>query len=118
MNTGLFLIAAFMLIGMDFPEGTDDNDLFTNYIAASHKRSYITLTEGFGNLNPLYFEAHLAPTYLIHLKEEHRWAVELSPQMVIRMRREPSFPIKTPSYMPRITTTSILTITSVSCVSG
>ncbi len=103
MNSGIFIITALMLIGMDIPEEANNNDWFTDYIAANHKRSYITLTEGLGNLNPLYFEAHLAPTYLIHLKEEHRWAVELSPQMVIRMRREPSFPIRTPSYMPRIT---------------
>jgi len=103
MNTGMFLVMALMLVGLDMPKNTADGDPFPKYIAASHKRSYITLTEGFGNLNPLYFEAHLAPTYLIHLKEEYKWAIELSPQMVIRMQREPSFPIRTPSYMPRIT---------------
>ncbi len=103
MNTGILILTTLMFIGMDAPKEKADDDKFTKYIAASHKRSYITLTEGIGNIRPLYFEAHLAPTYMIHLKEEYKWAVELSPQMVIRMLREPSFPIRTPSYMPRIT---------------
>ena len=95
-----------MLVGMDTQFLQNDslvNAKFRDYISTSHERSYITVMEGIGNLNPLYFEANLAPYYLIRLKEEYKWAVELSPQILIRMRRESSFPIRTPSYMPRIT---------------
>jgi len=93
------------LISMDIPLDTMDNgeDVFQHYIATNHKRSYITMLEGFGNINPLYFEARITPYYLIRLKDQYRWAVELNPAGIIRMQREKSFPIRSPSYMPRIT---------------
>ena len=93
------------MIGMDLPkpDTSKGNDMFSEYIATSHQRSYITVLEGVGNINPLYFEAAVTPYYLIRLKDEKKWAIELNPKMVIRMQRETSFPIRTPSYMPRIT---------------
>jgi len=104
MNLELFIIGTFMLIGMDIPRDYQDHgDLFQDYIATNHERSYITVLEGFGNMNPLYFEAGISPYYMIRLKEQHRWAIELNPAMRIRMQREASFPIRTPSYMPGIT---------------
>src|SRR6056297_2513567 len=106
MNLGIFLITSMIIVGSDalsIQEDTLKRGNFTDYIETNHRRSYITLFDGLGNLDPLYFEAHLAPYYLIRLKEESKWAIELSPQMAIRMRRESSFPIRTPSYMPRVT---------------
>lgn len=105
MNLGVFLILTTFFIGgdlIDIHNSGEDNS-FRKYIAANHKRSYITLTEGAGNLYPLYFESKIAPYYYIRLKDEYQWAIELSPQMIFRMQRKPSFPIRTPSYMPRIT---------------
>jgi hypothetical protein len=80
----------------------DRFDLKEN-IAANHSRSYISALEGLGNIEPLYFEANLAPYYLIRFKEKYHAAIELSPQVAFRMYREESFPIRTPSYMPRVT---------------
>lgn len=105
MNIGMFLITSLMLIGMDVPkpEENDRGNAFRDYIATNHKRSYITVLEGFGNVNPLYFEARITPYYLIRLKDQYRWAIELNPAGIIRMQRETSFPIRTPSFMPGIT---------------
>lgn len=103
MKTAATILLFFSILNLYAQETEENNDNFRNYIEANHKRSYITVLDGIGNIYPLYFEANLAPYYIIHLKEETKWAIELSPQGILRMRREPSFPIRTPSYMPRIT---------------
>lgn len=53
-------------------------------------------------IDPLWFEANLAPHFLVG---RNNWpiAVDLTPKIVLRMYRENSTPIKTPSYMPRVT---------------
>ena len=91
MNLGLFIITYMTLLGMDLPgrpDSTLTGDAFSRYIATNHERSYITVLEGFGNVDPLYFEATVSPYYLIRLKEQYRWAIELNPRMVLRMQRE------------------------------
>lgn len=106
MNAAIFLISFMLLLGINkvYPQAKPlgKADLKKD-IAANHNRSYITALEGFGNLEPLLFEANLAPYYLIRLREEYHAAIELSPQVAFRMYREESFPIRTPSYMPRVT---------------
>ena len=105
LNIEIFLIISTMLFGMDIPDphNNDRDSTFKKYINTNHKRSYITVLEGIGNIKPLYFEASITPYYLIRLKDEYRWAIELNPAMTFRMQRAESFPIRTPSYMPRIT---------------
>lgn len=103
MKTAAIILLFFYLLNLYAQDTENDNHIFSNFIETNHDRSYITILDGIGNLTPLYFEAYLAPYYIIHLKTKTNWAIELSPQMAIRMRRESSFPIKTPSYMPRVT---------------
>lgn len=106
MNAAIILITFMLLLGINkvYPQEKPlaKSDLKKD-IAANHNRSYITALEGLGNMEPLFFEANLAPYYLIRLKEEYHAAIELSPQVAFRMYREESFPIRTPSYMPRVT---------------
>ncbi len=106
MNAAVFLISFMLLLGISkvYPQPTPmaKTDLKKD-IAANHNRSYITALEGFGNMDPLFFEANLAPYYLIRFREKYHAAIELSPQVTFRMYRKESFPIHTPSYIPRVT---------------
>lgn len=65
--------------------------------------SYITLTGGAGNIEKLIFEADIIPYFLLKLSNSDRWGIELSPEVIMRMYNEESLPVRTPSFMPRIT---------------
>ncbi len=65
--------------------------------------SYITFTGGAGNIEKLIFEADIMPYYLLKLSNSDRWGIELSPEVIMRMYNEESLPVRTPSFMPRIT---------------
>jgi hypothetical protein len=64
--------------------------------------SKIFLGSGFGNLEPLLFEGDLIPYFMLSLKKNVRWGIEISPRIIIRMYNTESFPVRTPSFMPRI----------------
>ncbi|EAY28111.1 hypothetical protein [Microscilla marina] len=65
-------------------------------------RSYITATEGLGNLDtPLLLETSIAPTYFIRFGKSAKLGISISPKVVIRIARKESFPVLTPSYTPR-----------------
>ncbi len=49
----------------------------------------------------LFFEANIAPPFYIALMR--RFAVVLTPKVILRQFAEGSWPVKTPSYMPRVT---------------
>lgn len=65
--------------------------------------SYITFAGGVGNIEKLMFEADIIPYYQLSLSGTDRWGVELSPQVILRMYNEESYPVRTPSFMPRAT---------------
>ena len=65
--------------------------------------SYILFGSGIGNLEPLLFEADIAPYFMLSFSESVRWGVELSPRIIIRMYNQDSYPIRTPSFMPKVT---------------
>ncbi|NHB68836.1 hypothetical protein G8O23_09095 [Bacteroidales bacterium M08MB] len=65
--------------------------------------SYILFGSGLGNMEPLIFEGNLAPYFMISISENVRWGIELSPRIVIRMYNEYSLPVRTPSFMPKVT---------------
>ena len=72
-------------------------------VMSMNDRSYITVTEGFGNMDTrLLFEANIAPTYYIRFGKNSKLGMSISPHVMIRMTREESFPILTPSYMPNV----------------
>ncbi|MFO8235468.1 MAG: hypothetical protein R6U04_08705 [Bacteroidales bacterium] len=65
--------------------------------------SHILFGSGIGNLESLIFEADIAPYFMLSISESVRWGVELSPRIIIRMYNRNSYPIRTPSFMPKIT---------------
>jgi len=65
--------------------------------------SYILLFSGVGNMESLIFEGNIAPYFMIGLRRDVRWGIELSPRIIIRMYNSESHPVKTPSFMPRVT---------------
>ena len=81
----------------------DQQNMMSQYIGMVHSPSYITIKQGIGNLNPLLFEAEIAPYYLVNLSPNGMWAMDISFKGILRMRDERSYPITTPSYMPSLT---------------
>lgn len=65
--------------------------------------SYITFPGDIGNIEPLWFEANLIPNFYIRQSKNSRLMGVLTPQIIIRMYQEESFPVRTPSYRPQIT---------------
>ncbi len=65
--------------------------------------SYVMFGSGIGNLEPLVFEADIIPYFMISLNKNVRWGIELSPRILMRMYDSHSHPVRTPSYMPRVT---------------
>ena len=67
------------------------------------EQSYIIPGSGLGNLDPLIFEADIIPYFMISLSQNARWGIEMSPRIIIRMLNKNSYPVQTPSYMPKAT---------------
>lgn len=71
-------------------------------IRALAEPSYITAFGGVaGNRDPLLFEGNIAPSF--SLAPAGRVGISVTPKVVLRMFRERSLPVRTPSYMPRVT---------------
>ncbi|NQU31909.1 MAG: hypothetical protein HQ521_01635 [Bacteroidetes bacterium] len=64
--------------------------------------SYITFPLDIGNIEPLWFEGNIIPNFLIRKSKNSRLMGVLTPQIIIRMFREESMPVRTPSYMPQV----------------
>src|SRR6478609_558037 len=67
------------------------------------ERSYVTFPIGITGLEPLIFEADLVPNFSVLPRSWHV-ALFLTPKIILRMFAEKSAPVRTPSYMPRLTT--------------
>lgn len=67
-----------------------------------YEPGYLTFAGGIGNMEPLLFEGNIIPYYRIGIDAVKKWAVVLSPQVIVRMYNKYSYPVQTPSYMPRV----------------
>lgn len=67
-----------------------------------YEPGYITFAGGFGNMEPLLFEGNIVPYYRIGLNAIKHWVIVLSPQVILRMYNTESYPVRSPSYEPRI----------------
>ena len=65
--------------------------------------SYVTFPTDIGNIEPLWFEANLIPNFYLRESKNSRLMGVLTPQIILRMYQERSYPVRTPSYMPQIT---------------
>ncbi|NPA68043.1 MAG: hypothetical protein GXO50_05480 [Chlorobi bacterium] len=75
----------------------------TTIAQVNQGNSYITFPTDIGNIESLWFEANLIPNFHIRTNKDARLMGVLTPQMIIRMYQEYSYPVRTPSYMPQIT---------------
>lgn len=64
--------------------------------------SYITFPTDLGNIEPLWFEGNIKPNFLIRTSDDAQLMGVLTPQIILRMYREESYPVRTPSYMPQV----------------
>lgn len=97
------LAPATRLPGQENPAATNPESSFFQTIRANQRDSYITLGGGLGNIDQLIFEARIVPYFLLRTSDDSRWGATLSPDIILRMCAEESYPVKTPSYMPHIT---------------
>jgi hypothetical protein len=90
-----------------FGQNADSNDIgyihLETIVQENSGNSYITFPTDIGNIEPLWFEANLIPSFNIRVSKDSRLMGVLTPQIIIRMYQEESFPVRTPSYMPQIT---------------
>jgi hypothetical protein len=72
-------------------------------VRANLERSYVAFPIGITGLEPLIFEADLVPNFSVLPRSWHV-ALFLTPKIILRMFAQNSAPVRTPSYMPRLTT--------------
>ncbi|MBN2747778.1 MAG: hypothetical protein JXR34_13710, partial [Bacteroidales bacterium] len=65
--------------------------------------SYITFPIDIGNIESLWFEGNIIPNFYLRQSKNSRLMGVLTPQIIIRMYQEESFPVRTPSYIPQVT---------------
>jgi len=103
----IFIISTLILLCFPcvvYPQNADKNTLSAiSTFNMFHDPSYITILGGIGNLESLVFEADIVPYYTLSINRKARWAIELSPRVLLRMYDSKSFPVRTPSFLPRVT---------------
>ncbi|MDZ4205189.1 MAG: hypothetical protein U1C46_10275 [Bacteroidales bacterium] len=100
------LFFTFIRIQFAYSQPWDSEEIESSFfrsIRANQKDGYVTFSQGIGNMEPLIFEGLLAPYYLLRTSKDARWGATISPAILLRMRADLSFPVRTPSYMPNIT---------------
>ena len=70
---------------------------------ANQGNSYATFPTDIGNIEPLWFEVNIVPNFYLRERKNSRLMCVLTPQIILRMYQERSYPVRTPSYMPQIT---------------
>lgn len=70
-------------------------------IRANLEPSYLVVPINLSGLDPVWYEANILAHFFAH-QESWPFALVLTPKIVLRLFREPSDPVKTPSYMPRL----------------
>ena len=76
---------------------------FSKHVLANSELGYLTFLGGLGNIESLWFEGVLVPSYSLRIHENAKGGAVLVPKIVIRMYRQESQPVNTPSYMPQVT---------------
>jgi hypothetical protein len=71
-------------------------------VRAALEPAYLAYPIGLSNLDSLIFESNIVAHFVVN---QPSWpvALVLSPKIVVRMFNQESTPVKTPSYMPRVT---------------
>jgi hypothetical protein len=114
-NKSIFCSILLTLVAIGYVPNTSfgQNALVNNLLHTVNERSYIQIMRGnvpARNQNvseqaerSTYMEAQIAPVYFVRFGDSSRFALSVSPKIIIRMADNESFPIKTPSFMPTLT---------------
>ncbi len=108
-KTSLKFLLPIALLVLVFPraglaQGTiAEKEQFTKYIQASSEVGYITFFGGLGNMPALWYEGKLVPNYIVRVHSDAKWALVLTPKIILRMFQGESNPVRRPSYMPQAT---------------
>lgn len=103
-----YIISLFVLLLAQLAAGQEtdeDNGIIdlTTISQVNQGNSYFSVLGGLGNIDPLWFEANFVPNFYIRKSKNSRLMAVLTPQIVLRMYQEESFPVRTPSYIPQLT---------------
>lgn len=100
----IFLLISFLSIkAFGQEEKTIPAIGLTTISQVNQGNSYITFPTDIGNIEPLWFEGNVIPNFYLRRSKNSRLMGVLTPQIIIRMYQEESFPVRTPNYMPQIT---------------
>lgn len=107
MNKFVFISIIAMVFSL-FSFAQEKNDSIpkielSTLIQVNQGSSYTTFPTDIGNIEPLWFEGNIVPNFVVRSREDSRLTGVLTPQIIIRMFQEESFPVRTPSYIPQIT---------------
>lgn len=70
-------------------------------VKANLEPSYIAVPLPISGLDPVWFESSVLAHFFVH-RSAWPLAIVLTPEILVRMFREHSQPVKTPSYLPRL----------------
>ena len=106
MKTHTFILILFLCTSsVAFSQNSLDTipqlDLF-KVALINQTDSYITFPTDIGNIEPLMFEANVNPSFVIRQRKDSKLLAVLTPQIIIRMYNEDSYPVRTPSYIPQV----------------
>lgn len=93
------------IVTIGFGQNTDSilkTDL-SKIVMVNQGSSYITFPTDIGNIEPLWFEGNIIPNFQLRQTKDSRLMGVVTPQIILRMYQEESFPVRTPSYIPQFT---------------
>lgn len=100
----LFILISIFSVNLTIAQETDSLPIGLTLISQVNQgNSYITFPADLGNIEPLWFEGNLIPNFYIRQSQDSRLMAVLTPQIILRMYRDYSYPVRTPSYIPQIT---------------
>lgn len=100
--TFLIILNSFFVAGQQNVDSLKRIEL-TTIAQVNQGNSYITFPTDIGNIEPLWFEGNLTPSFYIRESKDSKLMGVVTTQVIIRMYREESYPVRTPSYIPQLT---------------
>jgi hypothetical protein len=98
-----------LIVGVVLAQGIQSSDTRqkqedaeSELMVSQFERSYVTTTDVRGAKPRLIFEGNIAPPFYL-ISPGRNVALVATPKVILRMFHENSVPVKTPSYMPRVT---------------
>jgi hypothetical protein len=103
-RTSFLILISIFLVQLSIGQGTDSLQIGLPIISQVNQgNSYVSFPIDLGNIEPLWFEGNVIPNFYIRESKNSRLMGVLTPQIIIRMYQERSYPVRTPSHMPQIT---------------